>query len=127
MLRISKLRGPPVKIKTRWAVPHVSVGVRAGSLNPAALHNKQTQRLLGLAHICSKSGKSHVLLRKHGELTIDEDDLDHGEGEERHGIHFHFDEHRREHEDDQDDGQTARDPQLLRDPETQPEHLRIIL
>lgn len=32
-------------LKTRWAVPHVSVGVGAGSFNPAALHNKQTQWL----------------------------------------------------------------------------------
>lgn len=50
-------------------------------------------------------------------LTVDADNLDHGEGEEGHRGHVHLDEDGRHQEDHQDDHQAAGDPQLLRNPE----------
>ena len=49
-------------------------------------------------------------------LTVEADDLDHGEAEERQRSHVHLDQHSGYQEHHQDDRQAARDTQLLRDP-----------
>ena len=49
-------------------------------------------------------------------LTVDDDDLDHGDGEEGQGIHFHLDQDGRQQEHTQDDRQTPANTQLLGDP-----------
>lgn len=61
---------------------------------------------------------SNPLKYSRGELlTVDADDFDHGEGKEWQGIHVHLHQHCSDEKHHENHRETARDPQLLRDPE----------
>ena len=49
-------------------------------------------------------------------LTVDDDDLDHGDGEEGQRLHLHLDQDGRQQKHPQDDRQAPADTQLLGDP-----------
>lgn len=51
-------------------------------------------------------------------LTVDADNFDHCEDEEGQWSYVHFDKHRCQQEHHQNDCQAARDPQFLRNPES---------
>lgn len=60
--------------------------------------------------------KGTLYLKGWEALTVNADDFDHGENEKRKRCHFHFHHYGCDQKHHEDDGETARDSQFLRDP-----------
>lgn len=88
---------------------------------PARRRQRGDARKLNRASTRSSGRRFPLTRRRRRPLTVDEDDLDHGEGEEGQRGHLHLHQQRSQQEDHQDDRQAARDAQLLRDPAPQPQ------
>lgn len=88
---------------------------------------RQTNRLINKQTDCSTNKQTdqqtNRLINKETDqstnrLTVDDDDLHHGKGEEGQRLHWNFDKDRCDHEDKHDDKQTAHHTQTLRNPDT---------
>lgn len=69
------------------------------------------------------TGQRMTMMMGGGLLTVDADDFDHGESKEWQGLHLHLHQHCSDEKHHQNDGETAGDSQLLRNPERNTEKI----